>query len=739
MHGSGQGQSKAASNSAAAGFSIAPAPPPAGPRGRRSIGLVLGGGGALGLSEVGVLQWFEEHRIPVDMLAGTSMGCMVSALYSTGKSVDDLKHTMDDAVFKSVFAFSTSYKSRSFRRREDSRELPNALELGLKHGVAFRNSVLTDAGLNAFLDRQFVRYGERTEFNNLPIPLRCVATNLDTAQTVTFTRGSLPDAVRASLSLPGIFQPFHLDGADFVDGGVLDNLPTDTMRNMHADVVLAVSLPLIPVANGGLSSLLGILQRSFSVSIEGAERRERSLADVVIMPDLDGFSQTDYLKTIPLAKRGYEAAEREKSRLLPYALDPQQWQQYLDQREEKQRGHPGRILRVAVKTPSDDVTRVVERKFMPLVGQPLQPKQVENILSEIRSDGRFEADYSVTYERPGDERRPVLLVTVSERKTGPPFLLAGINIQAQTAGITRAVVEGILLDQDLGGYGSEFRGHVKLGYLTEVDSEYYRRLRSTGQTGGFFAAPRAGILREPFPIYNRQQQRLAERQLDRSGGGIDIGWSDSRTQELRAGWEMHRISWSTTTGSDGAPNLQGSAQQARLRYAYDTQDRALVPRYGFRSVTSLGYQFSALDSHNAPRLEEVFTVAHALGHYVLAGRLEGGTMLNRNVSQPLRFTLGGPLRLSASAIDEYRGTDYFLVSPAILRRIAHLPAPLGQSIYLGAGYELGQMRAPDASTLTRQDGFFGLIAETPLGVITVAPAIGSEDHRKFIFTLGKLF
>ena len=97
------------------------------------------------------------------------------------------------------------------------------------------------------------------------------------------------------------------------------------------------------------------------------------------------------------------------------------------------------------------------------------------------------------------------------------------------------------------------------------------------------------------------------------------------------------------------------------------------------------------------------------------------------------------MRLSASTIDQYRGTDYFLVEPAILRRVARLPSPLGQSIYIGAAYELGQMRAPDARTITRQDVFFGVVAETPLGVITLAPAIGTNGERKFIFTLGKLF
>jgi len=131
------GKTPAGSTEGAA--STAPAALPPVPAGRPSIGLALGGGGAPAMSEIGVLQWFEEHHIPVDMIAGTSMGCMVSALYSSGKTIEQLKTVMDDSVFNSVFRFQASYQSRSFRRREDSRDLPNALTIGLKHKVSFRN------------------------------------------------------------------------------------------------------------------------------------------------------------------------------------------------------------------------------------------------------------------------------------------------------------------------------------------------------------------------------------------------------------------------------------------------------------------------------------------------------------------------------------------------------------------------------------------------------------------------
>jgi NTE family protein len=732
--------------------STAPAPPPPGPTGRPRIGLALSGGSALAMSEIGVLQWFEEHHIPVDSIAGTSMGALVGALYATGKSPDQIKLALSSDVFNSVFRIDTAYKNRGLRRREDSRDLPNGLQVGLRHGVSLRNSVLTDQGLNSFLDREFYRYDDRGEFNALPIPFRCISTDLNDARSVTFARGSIPDAVRASVSLPGYFRPFEINGHEFVDGGVLDNLPTQTIRDMRADVTLAVSIPILPVTRDDLDSILGVLERSFSVAIEDNERKSRALADVLMVPDLSGFSSGDYLKTSELATRGYAAAERNKAALLKYALNDAQWSEYLQSRAARVKGTPGGVLRVSVNAPDPSTTRAVEQLSQPLVNQPMNPDAVETLLDDIRSDGRYDADYSVTYKSPetnGQPDRPTLLINVTNKNTGPPFVLVGTNAEAQSGSTVRPTVEGILLDQDFGGYGSELRTHIAGGYLTRFDTEYFHKLpgppigkpdASGAKLGELFVAPRAGILREPFYIYSNQT-RISERMLQRAGGGVDFGSTDCYTREFRIGWEMNDIRWRTDVGSasDSLPNVFGSMQQARLRFVYDTQDRALVPQFGVHLTAQAGYLFHAAQSPNAPQLTTQASIAHRIDKNIVVLSLEAGTMFNRNVAQPFRFTLGGPLRLSASAIDEYRGTDYFVLSPVFLRRVASLPAPLGQSIYIGAGYEAGQMRAPDQATITRQDVFFGIFAETPLGVITLAPAFGDNGYRKFTFTLGKFF
>ncbi len=816
-----------------------PAPPPPRIFSRPRIGLALGGGAALALSEVGVLQWFEENHIPVDVIAGTSMGCMISALYSTGRSPEQLKTVMNDKVFASVFTFSNAYTARSFRRREDARELPNGITIGLRHGVSFRNALLTDQGLNAFLAREFLRYDDQTDFNSLPIPLRCISTDLNDAVPVTFARGSIPDAVRASVSIPAVFQPFSMNGHEYVDGGILENLPTPTVHTMQADVVLAVSLPLQPVGKGDLDSILGVVGRTASVAIEASERQLRKQADVVITPDTTGFTAGDYLKTVELSKRGYAAAQSHRAELLKYALDDADWQAYLAHRNSLRRGPAAPVLRVRVAAPTESATIEVQKLFAPLVNQPVDTTKIEALLDQVRADGRYDADYTVGYEsasqfaaqqsgaaplpkgtdpvpvklqptstptppptpaaqagapdpkvsattaatdQPGAQGqattlpvtagsledipdRPTILVTVTDSKTGPPFLRLGANVEAQGGGITRATVEGIVTDQDFGSYGSELRSHIVLGYLTHLDTEYFHPLNflaaaNRDEARTFFIAPHAGLLREPFPVFTNRT-RIATRQLSQTTAGADLGLTNQRTQELRAGLDFLHIDWTTTIGSDNQPNLAGNAARAHLSFTRDAQDSALVPQFGTRIKLDSGFLFNAGSlaapgepSQNAPYLDGRISYAHRFsalhpfktvdplsksGHEIFVFATEGGTLFGRNVAQPFRFTLGGPERLTASTIDQYRGTDYFLIEPAMLRRIASLPAPLGQNIYLGAGYEYGQMRAPNTLNISRQDIYFGLVAETPLGVITLAPAIGTNGERKFTFTLGKLF
>jgi len=715
-----------------------PAPAPKDlPTNRPVIGLALGGGAALAITEIGALQWLDEHHVPVDVIAGTSMGSILGALYSTGVTPEQMKDILNPGEVNRIFRIGTAYSAKSYRRREDAREIPNGISIGLNHGVSLRNALLTDVGLNELLDREFMRYNDQIEFNSLPIPFRCRATDLTDPKSVVFSRGSLQDAVRASAALPGAFQPFEMNGHEYVDGAILDNLPTSDVKDMKADVIIAFSLPLSQVGKGDLDSIVGVLQRAFAVGIEVNEERERKLANVVIMPDISGFSATDYSKTAELAARGYAATEAHKAELMKYALSDAEWEAYMAKRRSRERPPVGPVLMVKVKAPTPEVAEAVHRKFDPLVNQPVNPDKMRALLADVRADGRYNADYTVGYDSK-ESNRPILLVDVEDKKNGPPFLDLGFNVEAQTAGVTRATVDSIFLYQDLGGYGSELRGKVDLGFLTQLDGEYFHLFGPTG----LFVAPRANLTRQPYYIYAAPDSstRISERQSQIGGIGGDVGWTDSRTQELRAGWTFNNVQWHVTTGADNLPDYSGSSQTARIRYVYDSQDRALVPRYGMRLTSSFGYLYDTPGSPSAPQFYTQIEGARTWDKKnVFLGKIEGASMFNHDVAQPFRYTLGGPLRLAAQSIDQLRGTDYWLATPGYLRRIYAMKPPISGNIYLGGTVELGQMRAPGQATVTREDVYFGIVAETPLGVVTFAPAIGFNGDRKFVFTIGRYF
>ena len=819
-----------------------PAPPPPG---RKKIGLALGGGGALALSEIGVLKWMEENHVPVDVIAGTSMGSLVGALYATGHTTRQMEDLTSDQVFSKVFRIGADFRDLNFRRREDQRFLPGGFSLGLKKGVSLRNGVLLDYGLNQFLNAQFLPYGAEFSFDQMPLPFRCVATDILVGREAVFTHGPLAEAVRASISIPGVFPPLEDGGHIYVDGALTENLPTDVVkRELHADVVLAVSLPLTPPDQGDTNSVLGILQRSFSVASWSNEVRSRTLADVIIEPIAPaGVGTGDYAKSADLTKVGYEAAQKMAPQLLKYALNDADWAQYQQVRTRREASPLRNIAKVTVIAPTGRNAIGVRDTAINLPGQKINTDQIESKLNEVRSDGRFQTDYFLTTpgqvvdtdvtgpanegrkvqgrellhpeERrgPGDDtlaklveeadkgnntagqtgaaisstplnnslpvgkreaepakekqtfetvapssRGRIAVATaeqpgykpsdgdvdlnlwVRDRPGGPPYLLLGGNVVAQTGGTARATIDGVLTVQDLAGYNSEFRTRFRFGYLTQISPEYYKRFGDTH----WFALPHLDFLRTPEYIW-ANQQKIAERLSQTEGGGMDVGYSVSHFTELRAGYAVNHQIWTTTTGSDGQANFQGNAQTARLQYRFNGQDRAMVPRHGLRVDATAGYQFEATRSQNAPRLEGTATYFRDIGHgNTLSFSFEGGTLFHRQVADPFRFTLGGPLRLTASSYDEYRGTDFLLARPAYFRRIAELPQPLGQSIYVIGTYELGRIYSPGlgtapAGTVMRQDVFFGLAAETPLGAITFGPAFGTDDHRKLVFTLGRFF
>jgi len=715
------------------------------PSGRLVIGLALEGGGALGLAHIGALQWMEDNHIPIDRIAGTSMGAMIGGLYASGYSPAELKKIATSDVFRAVFAMQTPYIDASFRRREDRRELPQAIQFGLKGGVSLRNAVLVDAGLNEFLAESFSRYNRNDlSYDGLPIPFRCVATDLNTMRQIVFAGGPMPRAIHASIAIPGIFSPVQYDDHYLVDGAIMDNLPTDIVKqDLHADVVIAVDLESQGLSESDVSSVVGIFARAYAAGTAKNERVGKALADVLITAETSKFSTADYNKASELIAAGYAAAERNSDALKKYALNSDQWNSYILDRRQRERPQPSTLRVVRIEGGTPGAQDVAQADVSKLKGQPIDSVAVSNTLRHVQGNGAYQANFETFAPdilSPSDKLSAAgpdtgVLVRLSKVRNGPPFLLLGPDMTGMSSNVTRGAVNLRFIDQNLGGYDSELRADLRLGFLTQVAVEYYRHLTRSG----YYFQPHIGFLREPVYLWDNQR-RISERLSQQAGGGIDVGRTFSRNLQASLQWRMQSLRWHLVNGTDGTQDISGTAQTGTANIIFDRTESGIISAHGSRLKVSAGSLFDAAGSRNAPLVEVQTAKTFKMpGESILALSAEGNTYFRRDVAEPLRFTLGGPFRLSASSIDEYRGTDDYLVRAGYLHRIATLPTGLGDGLYLSAGYEGGEMWAPERRAFLRQDGLLGVVAATPLGAFTVGGAVGDAGRRKIFFTFGHLF
>src|SRR5690242_16849049 len=240
---------------------------------RLTIGVALEGGGALGLAHIGVLRWFEQHHIPIDYISGNSMGALVGGMYATGKSPDELERLVRGMDWPLVIGGETPFEDLSFRRKEDARAIQNDLVIGLKRGVTLPSGLSSGHQISLVIDRETLAYSSVKSFDDLPIPFRCVSTELISEKAHVFHDGPIGLAMRSTMSLPGIFDPVRDGERLYVDGALVDNLPTDVVREMGPDVVIGVHLQVAPATTEEIQSLFSVLGRSITIGVANTELR----------------------------------------------------------------------------------------------------------------------------------------------------------------------------------------------------------------------------------------------------------------------------------------------------------------------------------------------------------------------------------------------------------------------------------------------------------------------------------
>ena len=701
---------------------------------RPKIGIALEGGGALGLAHIGVLQWFEDHHIPIDYLAGTSMGGLVGGLYATGKSPQELQELVKEQKWDIIIGGQIPYEDLSYRRKEDLRAIQNSIKLGLKHGLSTPSGLNSGSEITLLIDRETLAYPKLDSFDSLPIPFRCVATDLVSGKEVVFSNGSLQQALRATMSIPGVFSPVRDGEKIYVDGGLVGNLPTDVVRKMGADIVVAIHLEVAPGNPKEIQSLFSVLGRSVDVVVLENELRGMKGADIVVTVELQKYNSFQYDRANAIIQEGTQAAEGKKQVLLPFAISDTQWNAYVAAKNARVRTDVPAPQFVKVEGTSPQAARQIETFLQRLVGHPVDNAEINQLLTRLTGIGKYaSADYRVTSR----DSQTGLLVTVHEYSYAPPILQLGFGIDgSESDDVTFTQLARITL-MDVWGYRSEWRTDVQLGNTYGVQTELYRPFTTTSK---WFFAPRGEATDASFKIFHKSTPEAIYR-LYRDDVGIDIGYGFSRFTEVRAGYEVGYFDPNLRLGTALIPPNNGRFGDMRLRFLTDHRDDFITPRRGYSAQAT----FRWYDTN--PGARDPFPVMEAQAEYFVPitkpGSIfivaQGGSTFGSNSIGAPQFFLGGPSRLSAYGTNELFGNQYYYFRAGYLHEILTLPPFVGRNVYVIGAYEFGKMYDDPTASKLPNDAAVGFLAETAVGPLFIGGSVGDTGHAKWFFELGHVF
>jgi NTE family protein len=708
---------------------------------RPKIGLVLSGGGARGFAHIGVLKVLEENRIPVDFIAGASMGALVGSLYSTGRTPAQMEQLVETLDWEKLLSGGATYEELSYRRKQDRRNLPGSLSLKGRtvKSLKLPNSVNPGHEIGLAIDRIFFAYSKVDNFDDLPIPFRTVGTDMLNAETVVLKSGSLQQSLRATMAIPAVFAPVEIDGKILTDGGILNNIPTDVVKAMGADIILVVNIETQIGDRSALNNLIGVLRQTFMVATVENSRRSLRQADFIIAPDLKDYGSSSFTEGRAIIQLGYQGAKRKIALLKGLSLDEKEWRAHLETRRLRQIAETNpttEFLAVEGADSSTEKQMVSEQLNEKYAGKPLDKSAVENDLTKLTGTKRFD---SLGYESTRVDGKNGLLIRVydtSERTERKTNLEVGLEVNNKDSDTTNFNLRGRLTVLDIGGHGSEWRNDFSIGSKTLIATEYFRPIGESG----FFIAPNAHYSNRKLGFYEKGE-RLAEYSLETARIGIDLGYSINPESEIRFGYQIGVQNTERRIGDPLLPELRGRFSVASLGLKYDGADNAQIPTRGRRSSSSLKYYFDAPGTTSGfSQGEADFNAIYPISErYLVFGFGAVGTSFGKTVPSSQQFSVGGLYNVGGYGSEEFRASNFARGGLGFLRETYTLPTFFGGKLYFGGWYEGGSAFERFKNAHYRQSITTGVLTETPFGPIFVGGSFAEGGRRKLYFSLGHFF
>ncbi|NCT70132.1 MAG: hypothetical protein GXC75_04255 [Xanthomonadaceae bacterium] len=702
--------------------------------------LVLGGGGARGAAHIGLLKVLERERVPVDCIVGTSMGAIVGGLYASGYNADEIESILEAIDWNAVLHDRPPRDERSMRRKEDDLRRLGGFELGVHGGkIAVPRGMIQGQQLEMLLRRLLLPVGQVHDFDDLPIPFRAVATDIVKGEKVVFGEGDLVVALRASMSVPGIFAPVSVDGRLLVDGGVLDNVPVDEARLLGGRrlIVSRVGSPLMTEEQ--LDSPLAITHQMANILMRHeveAQLATLSDQDILLAPELGDIASEQFNRSPEAVLPGLRAAEALAPDLRRFGVDERHYAAF--KARHRLPDVETQTLRFArVEKDHTRTSGYVEKRLVPLLGQPLEVAPLEAALANAYGEGRYEK-LGWTLDRREDSWG--LRITPIDKAWGPDFLHFTLRLSDDFEGASNYQLVTEWTRTGLTDDGAEARLRLGIGEQTQVFGEFYRPFGASASQAWsvylqYLAADRQLPTIERVP--------LAEYRHSQWLGGARWAYSPHRNWEMSGDLERGQEQLRLRVGDESLlGNYRANLGSVGLQLRYDAIDSAAFPSRGHRlTLNYRRYDQMLGSSEDAGVTRLQWDGAWSHGEHRWLGGIRAATSTGSDGLLAAYGFLGGMGNLSGYPEQSIFAPHTGLARMVYYRRVLHSDSLLTVPLYVGGSAELGgfwaQRDQADFDDLMAAGSiFFG--ADSPLGPIFLGYGRAESGRDAFYLTFGSM-
>ncbi|MFN3609042.1 MAG: patatin-like phospholipase family protein [Hyphomonas sp.] len=704
---------------------------------RPKVALVLSGGGALGLSHVGAIQELEAMGIRPDIVVGTSMGAVIGGLYAAGLSGAELETAVEGTNWHGVFNPAPQRDKLTFRQKQQQVDFPGTASLGVSGaGLLLPTGAISDQALMKELRRVTPARMAVGNFDGLTIPFRAVATDIATGEAVVINSGELPMAMRASMSVPGVFPAFSLEDRLLVDGGLSANIPVSIAREMGADIVIAVWTPNDLLQKDQIGSVVDVLAQTVSLLIltnERAEIASMQPQDVLVRVDTGSIGAAAFNRSKDLIEAGKASIRAQADQFAPIARgrEPVSYAGIGDA--------PAPVLSfVRIENTSRLNQSLLETRIASVLGKPADTQEINEALDRIYALGPFErVDYTMTEQ----DGLTGLIVRAEDSRRNAGRLRLGMIVENDFNTESDVAVSVDYRSAALDAYGSEIRAIATIGDINEFGVEYFRLLEPEQS---WFAVARAEVENRPVNLYNNRGFKTAGYDLAYGLIGIDAGRQFGNFAELRAGTEFGTGRAKLNEGAAEIDKVDIDSGRIFVSAGLDTLNNPFFPQTGMTAKARWTHGLESLgDNADYQTLSGSGLYAHTFGRNTLLTSVSGGLRLSGAPPIDTLYRIGGLFSLSGYRLDELSGENFVAARLIYRRSLTNTEGTLfGIPLFVGGSLEAGETWSdPDEFALDemRFGGSVYVGANTALGPIYVAFGRSEGGRQSAYLVIGRSF